>query len=103
MRKLYPGNTWKKLKNWKRKGKGQRLKAGKFKGETESLIKAGQEQALRTDSVIHAILDVSLYVGYVKRKLAVSHIFSCSQLASHHYRKHQEKVRKNGFCARNLK
>ena len=76
----------------------QWLKAGKPERETESLICAAQEQALRTNALTNSIdhQDVSPLCRLCKEKVErVTHIVSsCSVLAANQYRKRQDKLGK---------
>ena len=76
----------------------QWLKAGELKNETESLICAAQEQALRTNAIKNGIdhQDVSPLCKLCKEKVeSVTHIVSsCSVLAGNQYRKRNDKLGK---------
>ena len=76
----------------------QWLKAGELKRETESLICAAQEQALRINAIKNDIdhQDVSPLCKLCKEKVeSVSHIVSsCSVLAGNQYRKRHDKLGK---------
>ena len=73
----------------------QWLKAGELKRETESIICAAQEQALRTNAIKNGIdhQGVSPLCRLCKKK--IESVSSCSVLAGNQYRKRHEKLGKN--------